>query len=307
MKGFSWRAFLRAYWRYLAERFPLPVNGLAIFLLYSCTFLAARHMLGLSGSVRIQYLAGYLWALGVFYHLRVLDDIKDRPNDIVAYPERVLSRGLVTYRQLAWTGFLAVFGETIIAARFGPKILALHIATLLYSLLMFKEFFAREWLKKRLFLYGLSHMLILACIDFTILQMSVPRGDLVRIPGFFLFALLGFSMTFSLEVSRKIRVPGVEREEVDTYSKVIGIPSSLLLVLFFQALVMLLAWRLRHYLDLPLWFHGAALGVWLLVGAVFAAWGRSLTDANSRKLDKVASVFYLQFYFSLLGILIWRM
>jgi hypothetical protein len=223
---------------------------------------------------------------------------------VKAYPERILSRGLVTYRQLAWTGAVTVLAETAIAWGFGPKILVLHLGTLGYSLLMYKEFFVRDWLKSHLFLYGVSHMIILAFIDFTILQLSAPHGELVRIPGFFLFAFLGFSMTFSLEVSRKIRVAEVERPEVDTYSKVIGIGPSMILVLAFQAAVMALAWALRGYLDLPLWFHGTAFGTWAFVALVYAAWGRNLTEPHSRKLDKVASLFYLQFYLSLLGILI---
>lgn len=302
MNGFSMRHFAS----YLAERFPVPVNGLAIFLLYSCTLLAAQRMLGLDPASWQPYLWGYLWVLGVFYHLRVLDDLKDRDNDVKAYPDRILSRGLVTYRQLAWTGLIAVLAETAIAAWFGPKILLLHLGTLAYSLLMYKEFFVREWLKSHLFLYGVSHMIILAFIDFTILQMAAPAGELVRLPGFFLFAFLGFSMTFSLEVSRKIRVAEVERPEVDTYSKVIGIGPSMLLVLGFQAAVMILAAFLRGHLELPLWFHGSAMAAWLAVAGVYAAWGRGLTDERSRKLDKVASLFYLQFYLSLLGILIMR-
>jgi hypothetical protein len=70
--GFSPKAFAA----YLAERFPPALNGLAIFLLYSCTLLAAQSMLGLSLSSGTAYLCGYLWVLGVFYHLRVLDDLK---------------------------------------------------------------------------------------------------------------------------------------------------------------------------------------------------------------------------------------
>ncbi|MDB5105529.1 MAG: hypothetical protein JWP91_3218 [Fibrobacteres bacterium] len=306
MKSFPAAAFASAYRAYLAERFPPALNGLAIFLLYSCTLTAAQRMLGLGHASWPAYLCGYLWVLGVFYHLRVLDDLKDRNDDVKAYPGRVLSRGLVTYTQLAWTGLIAVLAETAIASAFGPKILALHLGTLAYSLLMYKEFFVRDWLKAHLFLYGVSHMLILAFVDFTILQMASPSGGLVRIPGFFLFAFLGFSMTFSLEVSRKIRVAAVERPEVDTYSKVIGIGPSLFLVLAFQAAVMILAWFLRAHLGLPLWFHGAALGTWLFVASVYAAWGRRLTEPHSRKLDKVASLFYLQFYLCLLGILLWR-
>lgn len=299
--GFSFRNFRL----YLSERFPPALNGLAIFLLYSCALLASSRMQGLPLPRPLPWAAGYLWALCVFYHLRVLDDLKDREADVRAYPERILSRGLLSYRHLAVTGAAALAVETGLAAWLGPKILALHAVVAAYSLLMYKEFFVRAWLKRHLFWYGISHMLILAAIDFAILQMPAPRGPLARMPGFVLFSFLGFCMTFSLEVARKIRVPAAERPEVDTYSKVFGIGGSLALAAGFQAAVMALAWALRPALGLPLWFHIVTLITWILVGAAFAFRGAALTEAASRKLDKTAALFYLQFYACLLGVLAW--
>ncbi len=293
-----------AYWKYLCERFPPVLNGFLAFLLYSCTLLASVRMRGFPVPGPLAYLAGYVWVVCVFYHLRVLDDLKDRDADVRAYPDRVLSRGLLSYRHLAVTGFLAVSLETAIAAALGPKILLLHLATLAYSLLMFKEFFIRGWLKRHLFWYGISHMFILAFMDFTILQMASARGPIIRIPDFFLFAFLGFCMTFSLEVSRKIRIASVEKPDVDTYSKVIGIRGSLMLAASFQAAVIALAWLLRHALGLPVWFLASTIGTWMVVVILFMVLGRRLTDAKSRKLDKVAALFYLQFYLSLLAILV---
>jgi 4-hydroxybenzoate polyprenyltransferase len=302
MKGFS----IPAYLQYLAERFPPALNGFLAFLLYSCTLLASVRMRGLPVPGPLEYLAGYLWVVFVFYHLRVLDDLKDREADIRAYAGRVLSRGLLSYRHLAVTGFVAVSLETALAAALGSKILFLHLATLAYSLLMYKEFFIREWLKRHLFWYGISHMFILAFMDFTILQMASAKGPVIRIPDFFLFAFLGFCMTFSLEVSRKIRIASEERPEVDTYSKVIGIRGSLLLAASFQAAVIALAWLLRHALGLPPWFLATTIGAWLVVAGSFILIGRRLTDAKSRKLDKVGALFYLQFYISLLAILVFK-
>jgi 4-hydroxybenzoate polyprenyltransferase len=295
-----------AYRKYLSERFPPALNGFLAFLLYSCTLLASVRMRGLAVPGPLAYLAGYLWVVCVFYHLRVLDDLKDREADVRAYPDRVLSRGLLSYRHLAVTGFLAVALETALAGALGPKILCLHLATLAYSLLMFKEFFIREWLKRHLFWYGISHMFILAFMDFNILQMAAARGPVIRIPDFFLFAFLGFCMTFSLEVARKIRIAPVEKADVDTYSKVIGIRGSLLLSASFQAAVIGLTWLLRDALGLPAWFLGTTIGTWAVVVGLFILLGRNLTDAQSRKLDKVAALFYLQFYLSLLAILVFK-
>ncbi len=293
-----------AYRLYLAERFPLALNGFLAFLLYSCTLMASARMFGTPVPGPLPYLAGYLWMVCLFYHLRVLDDIKDREADVATYPERVLSRGLVSYRQLAVTGFLAIAVETACAGYLGSKILILHFATLAYSLLMFKEFFIREWLKRHLFWYGISHMLIMACMDFTILQMPTGHGALIRIPDFILFAFLGFCMTFSLEVARKIRVPEEEKPGADSYSKELGITGSLALSSGFQAAVLAFTFLLRKALGLPIWFLISTAVTWLIVAGLFAFLRTRMDDRISRKLDKVAALFYLQFYLGLLAVLI---
>ena len=300
--GFSFKAWTA----YLGERFPPALNCFAVFLLYSCNLLAAALMLSLPPPGTLGYLLGYLWTLGVFYHLRVLDDLKDREADTSAYPDRVLSRGLLSYRHLAVTGVLCIAAETAIAAWLGPKILALHAATLAYSLLMYKEFFIRTWLKDHLFSYGLTHMLILSCIDFTILQMANPGGAVAKGFGFFLFASLSFFMTFSMEVARKIRLPALERSEVDTYSKVVGVGWAMILVHVLQAAVLAVTWALRSRLGIPVWFYIVSSAAWSAVVIWYVAWRPGLTEARSLKLDKVATLFFLEFYLALLGLLVWK-
>jgi len=90
---------------------------------------------------------------------------------------------------------------------------------------------------------------------------------------------------------------------VDTYSKAIGIAGSMTLSAGLQAAVILLAFRLRHALGLPPWYFCATVGTWAVVVGLFIFLGRKLDDRLSRKLDKVAALFYLQFYLGLLCIL----
>jgi 4-hydroxybenzoate polyprenyltransferase len=178
--GFSGKAYVA----YLQERFPPALNATALFLLYSCTMLAAVTLRDFPPPRPGMFLLGFGWTVAVFYHLRVLDDLKDRTADVIAYPGRVLSRGLLSYRHLAMTGLVAIAIETLIALWMGPKILALHAVTLAYSLLMYREFFIRDWLRRHLFWYGLIHMLVLSFIDFTILQMADAQGPLAHDPAY---------------------------------------------------------------------------------------------------------------------------
>jgi hypothetical protein len=171
---------------------------------------------------------------------------------------------------------------------------------------MYREFFIRSWLKRHLFWYGLTHMIILSFIDFTILNMADSRGHFETSLKLFLFASLSFFMTFSLEVARKIRPPQAEHPEVDTYSKVIGIGGSMALVHLFQAAVLIVAFLLRAELGLPAWFYGCSVFAWIVVALWFQAWRPRLSLERSLKLDKVASVFFVEFYLSLLAFLAWN-
>jgi 4-hydroxybenzoate polyprenyltransferase len=93
-----------------------------------------------------------------------------------------------------------------------------------YSLLMRYEFFLGNFLKKRLLLYSFSHMLIMPLIITWISSAYVPLFTFtVPILQLCLLSLLG---GFSFELARKIHAPTAERQLVDSYSKSIGLNSS---------------------------------------------------------------------------------
>lgn len=291
---------LKHFAAYLNERWPLQRNVPAITLLTSATLLASLIIQEHDWAWDWRYLAALGWALALFYRLRVLDDLKDREDDLVAHPDRVLSRGLVSYRQLAWTGVAAFVVETVCAALISWWVLLLHGGVALWSILMYREFFVKRWLKARPFLYAVLHLLILFMIDFTILQSAGSPDVFVIHSGFFLFAGLSFLVTFSLEVSRKIRVPEAERPEVETYSKLIGVRGSMIFIVALQGAALLVLLGLSETLHLFTVFWIPPVAAWL--GVAIGLWlqSRRLTDERSKKLDRLASLFYVGLYLSLI-------
>jgi len=291
---------LRAFYLYLIERFPPHKNIPAIFILYCCTQLVSSTIQQIPVKINPGFIMGFIWLLGVFYHLRVLDDLKDKNNDLIAYPNRVLSRGWISYSWLLKSGIFIIVIETLIAFFLGTKILLLHFLTLIYSLIMYKEFFVRDWLKQRIILYAITHMGILAFIDFNVLQMLNGDKPMVHNPGIYIFALVSFFMTFSLEVARKIRIANVERDEIDTYSKSLGIRGSIILSNILQLGVLGLSFLLLTEIYIPAWFYITNTLIWLMLVIVFHSLVHRMTDVLSKKLENIAAIFYITFYVSLI-------
>ena len=230
------RISLPHFWAYLGERYSL-----AQFVPFHLLLVAA-----VGGVVRARLGAGWTaehgWAHGAlagllllfYFVLRVMDEHKDRAQDLAAYPERVLSRGLVTHRYLRAAAWWAAGGALALAAPFGRPMLIGAALLLGYALLMLREFFVGRWLRRRLLLYGISHNLVVllsilvVALGFGLVagQGAAPLAD----PALLLAALGLNGLVFSLEIARKIRLPEAERPEVDTYSKTLGVRRAALLV-----------------------------------------------------------------------------
>jgi 4-hydroxybenzoate polyprenyltransferase len=161
-------------------------------------------------------------------------------------------------------------------------------------------------LKKSPLLYLVSHMMVMPLIDLyaTACDWAVAgdgehRGFGLTLAGFLLLSLINGTV---IELSRKSWAPGMEREGVETYSKLwrpggagVAVMSIVLLGLAVSAFV-----HVR-----------SGAGVWFLFGLLLiAAWAAysaidyagTPTEKTSRRLEMTAGVYVLANYL-LLGVL----
>ncbi len=195
------------------ERFP-PVTYTALVAVFGVAGLSVGWVTG-----------GERWGLAAlpvvwlfFLHLRVLDEHKDYANDVVAYPDRVLSRGVVTLSLLAKVGALAVVVQLLLSIWLGVPALMAFAGSLLFSFAMFVEFGVGRWLSKHLVLYALTHNPVM--VGLAILVIVATGAPLSGVhAGFIAFscvAMLGF------EFGRKIRLPEEEHPGVPSYTSELG-------------------------------------------------------------------------------------
>jgi 4-hydroxybenzoate polyprenyltransferase len=300
---------LKRFWAYTQERFPLiPI------LLFSALFSANAFWLGQSG-FQLENWHFPLWRFGVtmvtiflvFFHLRLLDEFKDYADDKLAYPERLLSRGVVTLDLLGKIAFLFIFCEIVFSAFLGKQALILSLIVIIYSLLMFKEFFIGKWLRQSMSAYLISHQLILPLMVYFALFVAV--GGSVN-PWTHLTTLILIFFAVSLpstiyEIARKTWSAERDSENADSYTREWGVTGSVVVLTLLYISYLILGYFLFFNFGLNFWGL-YLLGMLSFVGIVTALFFLVRpTTKNSKLVELGGSLLLLGGHLSfLLGALL---
>jgi 4-hydroxybenzoate polyprenyltransferase len=282
---------------YLRERFPLFGHGLLIVSYGSSNQFLARALThpGEPMHYDASSLSGAVVLLCLFFHLRVFDEHKDYAEDCRNHPDRVLQRGLVTLRDLRWLGAIAIATELVLAALHSPAALVAVLIALGFSVLMLKEFFVGPWLRRHFLLYATSHMLIMPLLALVVFSFATGSWPWEAPAWFWLYAFVGFFVTFNWEVSRKIRAPEDEREGVESYTKVFGTYGAAWVVLGIRvvdtALVALVGWRL----GLSRWFALALVALFALCAVGFVQYRLHTSSRTAKRMETYAGLYIVAF------------
>lgn len=295
---------LRNLGAYLQERFA-PVN-MGLFVVLFFTVRGVASVACAEGRCPPYADGPGLAALGAlatvsfFFRLRVFDEEKDFALDALNHPQRVLQTGRVTLpqlRALAWAGAALELGWS---AAQGLDTLVLWGLALGYSLLMRIEFGVGRWLRARLVLYALSHMLIMPLVIWWVFS-AYSRGmplDFSYLPLLWLLSLLG---GFSFELARKLHAPAAERAGVDSYSQALGYGRALALtvaVLLAGGAVQALLLRALHA---RLAAYAVLAGLLAAGLALYTVAARHPHEARLRQAEKVVSLVMLTSYLAVLA------
>ncbi len=238
----------RRYLAYFAQRFPLPGAGVYALALVAAPYAFAGTIPGAPQPSAPRALALFLLAFLVLLHLRIFDEHKDFQKDRIAYPDRLLSRGVITLADLRWLLLGALLLETCLAIYLGWAPFLLWLAVLAWSTLMYVEFFVGSFLNRHLLLYLLTHQLLvplLALVGVAARSWDSLFSGAVNL----LLLLLGvMGATVSYELARKTWSPDRENDHADSYTSAWGrgpaVAAGLLAGLVCGAALGLLAFRL---------------------------------------------------------------
>jgi len=277
---------------YLAERFPLPVITSLAVASVAAPWAAAQQRAMDGGAPLVidgTALASVVMTVLFLFLLRVFDEHKDFAVDAATRPDRPVQRGLITLAELRLLGGAAVAVQLALAFAAGGRPGLVYLVPLGWSVLMFFEFFAREWLAARLFLYALTHTVVMSLLA---LAIAARAGDALP-PAVWGAALLALTSSLAIDVLRKSWAPENEVDGLDSYTRRLGRGRAGLL----GAAVLTASAAAAGWAG---WQVGGRFG-WLAVLAAVTGWGlaeiagfvRTPTPGRQKRLEMVAGVHLL--------------
>ncbi|MBI1900973.1 MAG: UbiA family prenyltransferase, partial [Planctomycetia bacterium] len=293
--------FALRLWAYLQERFPPLGYGVLIVSYYSSNQFLAKTLTDPNKPMHYNLgsLLGAIALLCVFFHLRVCDEHKDFEDDSRHYPERILQRGLVTLANLRWLGLAAVVVEWLCAALWRPQgqpaALVGVVVVQVFSFLMLKEFFIAGWLRRHFLAYAVTHMLVMPFISLMVFSFATGRYPWEAPGWYWLYAWVGFFVTFNWEISRKIRAPEQEIEGVDSYTKVFGTYGAAWMVLLVRVIdtgmVALVGW----HLGLSVWFYVVLVALYAVCLTGFVHYRLRTNAKTAKRMETYAGMYIIAF------------
>ena len=158
------------YYQYTKIRFPLGP------LLLHCG-LAVLVIGEVSSANNLDSLIYALIYLLFLFHMRVLDEYKDKDLDDKYYPDRPVQSGTVKLKEL---GVIGIFNFLLLLllgfVQLNSLSWGLYLTAIGYSFLMYKEFFIKDFWNRSPALYLLSHQVVLILLFLVFMQDGYPRS-----------------------------------------------------------------------------------------------------------------------------------
>ena len=289
--------FLTRLNAYLKERFPLLSHGILIISYYSSNQFLAQILKNPDQPVKysVNSLLGVITLFMIFFHLRIFDEHKDYKEDCKYFPKRLLSRGIITLRELKILGAIAIGVELIIAFFCGVNVLLGVLLVLAFSVLMLKEFFVGKWLKKHFLIYATSHMLIMPLMSIMIFSFTTNMLPWQAPAWYWLYAFVGFFVTFNWEVSRKIRTPEDEQKGLDSYSKIFGTYGAAYMVIVIRVIDTLMVALVGWHLDLSYRFYLVLITLFLVCCIGLYQFRFNTCRKTARRMETYAGMYIIVF------------
>jgi 4-hydroxybenzoate polyprenyltransferase len=292
--------FVRRWWTYQRERFPLAAHGPLIAAFSFCAVSYSRMLRGEPGLPPWPALAtAFVICLLFFLQLRIADEFKDFEEDSRWRPYRAVPRGLVGLRALGVLFALAAAVQLGAALLLRPPLALLLLLPWTYLAAMSHEFGAREWLKARPVTYLWTHMLIMPLVDFFATGCDWLASGAAPPAGLGWFLAASFGNGIVIEFGRKLRAPSDEEEGVQTYTALWGTvraPVCWLLMLVATAVCATMA-------AIPLGCAPLLAGILsLLIAAAVAAFigfRRAAVSGSGKRFEILSGVWTLALYLGL--------
>jgi 4-hydroxybenzoate polyprenyltransferase len=225
----------------------------------------------------------------------------------VVHKDRPLARGLISVSEAKRVAFGLIIIELFLALIIGRSAFIAAICVVLYSLIMYKEFFIGSWLRPKMATYALAHTLV-SCWMSAFVFCAVTGLNLWEIPKVYgMFILVNWMIFNIFEFGRKTFGKEEEEELVESYSKRLGPIRAALNVVIMATVAMYVAYKYGSIFNLSFLF---TLSMYLLYGLTLICAGLYAVhnDRSSARIFRGICSIFILFYNVIItaGLLIWN-
>lgn len=288
------RSLAKRFYEFQNERLQA---GILIFTTSAVVLSSVAVSLPLGGSISNFYWEIFvsIFTLLLFmFHIRVLDEHKDYEFDSEHHKNRPVQRGLITLRELLIIDLFGIIILLLLNLTVSPRALIFLIVALAYTLLAGKEFFIKDWIRKRFFLYNILNLLQLLFLQFYLYSMINPNFSFgnTLLAAHFVFVLFNIGI---IEFARKLKSKREETSARDTYSSRLGIKKAALI----YVLICLVVYGLFLYMATSLLFGQLTLIASLVFLNLVISSTIFYVSKNSKTSALVLQGFAALFYISM--------
>ncbi|MBN1525631.1 MAG: UbiA family prenyltransferase [Spirochaetales bacterium] len=222
---------MKRWLKFIITRFP-PLAYIPLIAAFTMAcFMLAGKAFAMPEYLSYRFIATAFITLLFFFHLRVFDEIKDYNTDIHVHPERPLASGAIRVKEAKAVAFCVVAAELLLGVFLGWAGFVGLVFAVGYSVLMYREFFIKQWLVKRMVMYALTHTPVSALLTLFLFS-AFANLFFWQAPLFYVFfAFANWAISNVFEFSRKT-FSADQETGAESYSKKWGIPRASLFVSF---------------------------------------------------------------------------
>ena len=221
------RDFFKRFYEFQKERLQLEV---LIFTTSAVVLSSVAVSLPLGENIFNYWkeiIVSFVTLLLFMFHIRVLDEHKDYEFDTKYHKDRPIQRGLISLKELLILDIIGLIVLFVLNIFFPLRAMLFLFIALGYTMLAGNEFFMKNWIRKRFFLYNFLNLLQLLFLQFYLYSLIDPKFSFknILLTVHFVFVLFNVGI---LEFARKLKAKSEETDAKDTYSSRLGIKKSVL-------------------------------------------------------------------------------
>jgi 4-hydroxybenzoate polyprenyltransferase len=289
----------KAWWIFIIERFE-PISHLIMIFVFLMAHILVVNPVKNIYATALDDLILFIGVTIFYFKLRLYDEIKDYELDVVINPNRPLPRALLSHKDLYQGIGVCIFLEILCFSIQGLNSLYSIFLTILYSLLMYKEFFIPKIIRPHLTTYAIVHTVVTAFLSFSIFSFLTKENvfQIMSDKNLLSFAFTNWLLFNIFEFGRKTFATNEERVNVDTYSSLFGRTGSVLLVVSQAIAAHYFAFNLsgvNH--SVLIWGFGSLISV-LFILSIFYIIKDSTQSAKNYRM--FSSIYIVAFYLILI-------